>query len=208
MQIELVKLLANRLIRHPGQIERFYWSGDGLHIGIRGYPWWLDAEADHDATGKIEFHFRNIFDGVIRPEGIDFDSDEILEDFDVSSSKQVGWTQPAAWSIYCSGPIPDPLRLYRRLNDFLSQEASFRRPDDFLNGASTISGFEQLCSERSFLLAQGPDCIRELLCDELKAQSVSFSEVRTLIPQQKAYLVRFGDSSFLCRDAVAEFSQE
>ena len=208
MQIELVKLLATQPIRHPSRVEQLNWSSRGVQIAIQGYPWWLEATTDYNATGRIEFHFRNIFDGVIRPADIDFGSDEILEDFVIRSTEQVGWAQPKIWSIYCSAPIPDPLHLYRQLEEFLFQEASFKRPDDFLNSGSPLSSFERLCSERSFLLAQGPDCIKDIICSELQAQSVLFSEVRSLVPEEKAYLVSFGTSSFLCRDALAEFSEE
>lgn len=207
MYVELTKLLAEQQIIHPTTLDAANWSTDGLRLTIGGYPWWQTPHPDWDARSSIHFVFTDVLEGSIRPDEFDFASDEILEDFDVVPINEIGWAQPSDAEIYCSGPVPDPLSLYVRLNDFLREECAFKLPCDFLNGAEQISSFIRLTQSRNFLLGRGPECIRDLLRDELKTQGVAHNEI--FVPHQSipTFLVRFGSSAFICKDARAELDR-
>ncbi len=104
-------------------------------------------------------------------------------------------------------PIPDPLRLYMRVNDHLVGAGSFRTVGDFLNCAQTISAFMELAESRSYLLARCPESIRLLLTDELRKQGVPFTEERPVQQLSQGLLVRLGNSAFLCQRAWADISE-
>lgn len=207
MRIDLTKLLTDRTVRHPSVLKKVHWSSDGLKLTLEGYPWWRQNGPYCEETNKIDFVFRNIGEGWIIPDTFNFFDDEFLEDFEVIPLEQAGWAQPCEWSIYCSGPIPDPLRLYMRVNDHLAGADSFRTVGDFLNCAQTVSGFMEIAESSSYLLARCPESIRLLLTDELKKQNAPFTEERPVHKISQGFLVRVGNSAFLCGHAWADISE-
>lgn len=204
MRVELTQLLAERPIVHPTKIEAISWSQAELRIKLGGYPWWLNDGHRSDEVGSIHLVFRYLADGSIHPRAFDFEDDEALEGFEVLPLGASRWALPQTWSIYCSAPVPDPLRIYVSLHDFLSRQAAFMAPEDFLNQARQIGDFLNLAASQSFLLGRGPDCIRDLICDELQRQGVAHNVVRTHAGVGAKFHVRFGTSSFLCDEAFAD----
>ena len=204
MRIDLLDLLAVRGIVHPTRISAVTWAGSDLVVSLTGYRWWEQACTDRRADGAIRFVFGGVADGTLQPSIMD-DDDEALEDFTIRSIADVGWAQPADWSIYCSAALPDPMAIYVGLHDFLAREGAFYTPADFLNGAAEISGFTAITQTPGFMLGSGPECVRALLCAELERQGVRFSVVHTMRDVESRLLVRLGGSSFVCDTAVAEF---
>ena len=56
------------------------------------------------------------------------------------------------------------------------------------------------------LVGRGPASIRDLICAELERQAVPHSVVHALGETEPQYLVRLGNSAFLCQEALAELS--
>jgi hypothetical protein len=142
--------------------------------------------------------------GSLRPDEFDFQDDEALDAFELLAASDVAWAQPSDWSIFCSGPIPEPLPIYVRLDDFLQGERSFLAAGDFLNQADKLSAFIEMTGSPSFLLARGPACVRDLLCSELERQAVPHNVLSTMADTGPNFLVRLERSAFLCRGAEAE----
>lgn len=78
-------------------------------------------------------------------------------------------------------------------------------PEHFLNGASDISNFVSTAQTAGFLVGRAPPCVRDLICAELERQNVPHNAIQTTTSSEAQYLVRLGDSAFLCQEAVAEF---
>src|SRR5271155_2569639 len=197
MRIDLAGLLQSRPISHPTRIVSASILSGALRVIVRGNAWWRPSSTTVDER-TIEFAFENIREGHIKIE--DFgDDDEALETFEITASAEVGWAQPDAFSIFCSGPLKDPLKLYLRVHDFLKEIDAYREPDEFLNYASgRLAQFIQITSSSSFLVARGPECIRKIVCDELEKQGVAHNVIATALTPRRGWLVRLGESHFLC----------
>lgn len=201
----LVDLLSDRSIAHPTYLYKATFEGDELRLELGGLRWWRPSYHPDPMTARITFIFGGISDGVIRPDEFDVSDDEALEDFSIRAVADVPWAQPADWSIYCCAPLPDPLRVYGLVNDYLSDLGAFREARDFLNQADRLSDFVELAKAPSFLLASVPPEIRDLLGEELRAQDVPHRILETQHGTSSEFLVELGDSAFLCRSADAEF---
>ncbi len=201
--VQLTELLAERPIAHPSQLTGVRWTSEGLVLQIEGTRWWRTPYGGDPTHGRIEFIFSGLLEGCIRPDEFDFSHDEVLEDFGLESIDDVPWAQPADFSVYASGPIPDPQALYVRLSDFLSEQGAFRRAGDYLNCAKKMSTFVELGRSGSCLVGRGPECIRALLSAELEAQCVRHNVLHTLADCSPAFVVTLGSSQFLCSQAQA-----
>jgi hypothetical protein len=177
-----------------------------LRVTVHGTPWWRASPASSDEQ-TIEFVFENIRQGRIETE--DFgDGDEALEFFEITALAEVDWAQPDAFSIFCSDPLKYPLKLHLRVHDFLKEADAYREPHEFLNYASgQLAQFIQTTSSSSFLVARGPECIRKIVCDELENQGVVHNVIATALTPRRGWLVRLGESHFVCDATFAEFEE-
>jgi hypothetical protein len=205
MRVELVSLLATHCIAHPSRITHAGWHGDAFFLGVQGFPWWRERPSTPLTEEQITFTFSNLGPGIIRTDEFDFADDEALEDFDITAVAEVPWAMARDFSVYCSGPIRDPLALYVRLDDYLSSKGAFMSARDFLNQSAQIETFVDMARSSTFLVARGPECIRALVCDELKAQGTPHKVLDTIASVEAKYLVALGGSQFLCHRAEAEF---
>jgi hypothetical protein len=199
--------LVERDIVHPTRIEAVTWSADQLEIALSGYRWWEQPYSDRASDGRIRFVFGGLLSGNLRPDDFDFKDDEALDEFELLAASDVAWAQPCDWSVFCSGPIPEPLDIYIRLHDFLFDAQSFLMAGDFLNQGDKLATFGELARSPSFLLARGPACVRDLLCRELERQGVPHNVLSTIADTGPNFLVRLGRSGFLCCSAEAEFDK-
>lgn len=211
MRVDLSELLRIRKIVHPARITSAALSERSLRVVVRGYPWWRD-EADWTCEETITFTFQ----GVAGDGGgwldlhtlADPDHDEALELFDVSPLASHDWGQPSTFAIYGSAPLPDPLAFYTKIEDHLWRARACRDARDFLNtGSGLLSGFIGITTTTSYLVARGPESIRQLVCDELQRQSVPHNVLPERGRADDALLVHLGGSSFLCGAAFAEFGE-
>jgi len=201
---DLCELLAERPILHPTRIDGVTWRGRKLIIAARGYRWWEKPYVDRQAEGAISFVFDDIGVGSLLTDELNVDDDEALEDFEVKLVSEIPWAQACDWSIYCSGPISQPLILYSRVHDFLRSSGAFLTSEHFLNLAADLSRFTAMAQSNGFLVGRGPSCIRDLICDELVRQSVPHNVVNTVADTEPVFLVRLGGSAFFCQSAQAE----
>ncbi|MEW6019967.1 MAG: hypothetical protein AB1760_18055, partial [Pseudomonadota bacterium] len=74
------------------------------------------------------------------------------------------------------------------------------------NQAADISRFLAMSKTSGFLVGRGPTCIRDLICAELECQAAPHHVVRTPADAVPEYLVRLGNSAFLCQEAFAELA--
>ena len=74
----------------------------------------------------------------------------------------------------------------------------------FLNQAKDLSRFVAMVQSSGALVGQGPTPIRDLICAELERQRVPHNLVQIVPDVEALYLVRLGDSGFLCQEAFAE----
>lgn len=200
----LLDLLADRPIVHPTRIDAVAWRERQLTIAVRGHRWWASPYEDRQVEGTISLVFNDLEDGRLFTDELGPDDDEALEDFEVAAVSDVPWAQGCDWSIYCSGPIVEPLILFAKVHDYLRLSNSFLGPEHFLNQATNISSFVTMAKAGGFLVGRGPASIRDLICAELERQSVPHNTVHTVADTEPQYLVRLGNSAFLCHEALAE----
>lgn len=205
--IDLIELLAARPIHHPTRIDQVLWRGSRLTISTRGYPWWDASQPDFATEGALALVFDGVSDGILSVSQWSFgDWDEALEGLYVTPISEVPWAQTHSWAVYSSAPLPDPMSLYRTVNDYLYANEAFRRPADFLNQADDLSNFMRLARFNGFMVARGPSCIRDLVCAELKRQSVAYNVLEQRGGPDPKFMVRLSGSIFFCESAVAEFA--
>ena len=202
----LLDLLADRPVVHPTRIDAVAWSGRQLTIAVRGHRWWASPYEERQTEGAISLVFNGLEEGRLFTDELEPDDEEALEDLEVSPVSDVPWAQSCDWSIYCSGPICEPVVLFAKVHDYLRVSDAFLGPEHFLNQATDISGFVALTMAGGCLVGRGPASMRDLICAELERQAVPHNVVHTLAETEPQYLVRLGNSAFLCREALAEIS--
>jgi hypothetical protein len=212
VRVELAKLLHEREIVDPTRIVSATISQEKLRIVVCGHPWWRDLPHPYEEQ-SIELTFEGVGRGTFDVEDMggvsgDWETGQALEAFEIRAAAEVDWAQSAFASIYCSGPLRDPLRLYMLVHDFLVRAGACCRPDAFLNlGSGELSQFVDICTSRSFLVARGPDCIRQIVCKELVRQGVAHNVIDNPGTPSAGFLVRLGSSHFFCRSAFAEYGE-
>ena len=208
MQVDLIELLSQRPISHKTKITSASVVSGKLEMVVDGYPWWRSAVSGLEES-TIRFSFEGLIAGNLVLDdisGIEGFADKALENFDVSLATTIGWAQPNTFSIYCSSSLKNVWDLYRQLYDYLLEVDSYRRIEEFLNfPTGKLSQLVEITSSSSFLLGQGPDCVRAVICDELERQGVVFNVLETRMDPNQCVLVRLSDSHFFCRTARAEF---
>lgn len=200
----LFDLLTERPVVHPTRIDAVTWRGRQLTVAVRGHRWWASPYEDRQTEGAISLVFNGLEDGRLFTDELQPDDDEALEDFEVISVSDVPWAQACDWSIYCSGQIGEPISLFAKVHDYLRLHQAFLGPEHFLNQAADISRFVAMTQAGGFLAGRGPTCIRDLICAELERQGVPHNVVETTADTEPRYLVRLGNSAFLCHEALAE----
>ncbi len=202
----LFDLLAERPIVHPTRIDAITWRGRELTVDVSGHRWWADPHEDRHREGALRLVFRGLEDGRLLADELQADDDEALEDFELIPVADVPWAQASDWSIYCSGPIAEPLCLFAKVHDYLRLNDAFLGAEHFLNQATVLGRFAAATRTAGFLVARAPICIRDLICAELERQGTPFNVVQTGADTEPQYLVRLGNSAFLCHEALAELS--
>jgi hypothetical protein len=209
MRLELTQLLRERQVIHPSRVVRAALEGRDFLVHVVGYPWWADG-ADPSRDHDVQFVFGGVSDGYIEP--VDFDSgfDEALENFSAVSINDVPWAQPRGSEIYCNGALLQPLALYAKVHDFLASHGSFRRAWRFLNipESEQLSPFIEMTQTSSYLLGRFPPALRDVVCAELEAQGVSYSELPTVLGNAGELLVTIEKSQFFCDTAHVVFEVE
>jgi hypothetical protein len=207
MTVDLMELLSRRPIAHPTRITSALFRDGELRVFVKGWPWWVEEPSRQDDE-EIVFCFNGITGGLIELTAlVDDEFDEALEDFDISLTEEHEWAKPSTFGIYCSAPLVHPVELYARVEDYLCESSALRVPEDFLHHASPLSRFLKATATRSYLLANGPECIRRLVCEELQAQGVPHTVIEKAAASEGRFLVRLNDSGFFCDAATAEFDE-
>jgi hypothetical protein len=203
---DLIDLLQERPIFHPSWIDGISWRGRTLTIAIRGSRWWEGPYDAAQAEGAASIVFDEVGEGRLYTDGLDPDFDEALEGFEILPVSEVAWAQAPGWSIYCSGPIGNPLRLYSRVHDYLSSDDAFLPAEHFLNQADDLSKFVAMAQSAGFLIGHGPSRIRDLICEELVHQSTPHNVIERKCGAWPKFLVRLCNSAFLCGNAALELA--
>lgn len=202
----LLDLLTDRPIVHPTRIDGVAWRGRQLTIAVRGYRWWASPYENRQIEGEMSLIFNGLEKGFLLTDELEPDDDEALDGFEVLPVSDVPWAQACDWSIYCSGPIDEPVSLFAKVQDYLRLCGAFVGPEHFLNQATDISSFVTMTKVGGFLVGRGPSCIRDLICAELERQAVPHNVVQAPDDTEPEFLVRLGNSAFLCQEALAELS--
>jgi hypothetical protein len=209
MPVDLRDLLRSHHVVHPSRILSADLSNGGLRLFITGYPWWLDKN-DPVTEEAITFDFTGVSEGsldladVLHPH-----NNEALDRFEVCSLTDIEWALPDAFQIFCHEPLPDPVALYSKLQDYLRMARAIKGARHFLNvdsfpgRAGALSRFTQVVKSQSYLIARGPERVRQVICEELHRQSVSSNTLPLPDKSDDRLLVRLGCSWFYCVAAVA-----
>lgn len=200
----ILELLTDRPIVHPTRIDAVEWRGRQLTIAVRGYRWWASPYEDRQIEGEISLVFNGLGKGLLLTDELEPDDDEALDGFEVFPVSDVPWAQACDWSIYCSGPIDEPVSLFTKVQDYLRRCDAIVGPEHFLNQATNLASFVTMTKAGGFLVGRGPPCIRDLVCAELERQAVPHNVVPTPEDSEPEFLVRLGNSAFLCQEALAE----
>ncbi len=207
MSVDLLSLLRRRSVAHPTRITSVQLMDNGrLRIGVAGWPWWddaLDTSKDH----AIELLFAGVSDGALEVRDFDFEETEALERFEVVETASLPWAQSEGFAIYCQAPLPRPLEVFAAVHDFLLPYGGVRRAGHFLNSGDveSLSTFVDRTSSNSYLVANAPPVIRDIVCHELAAQGVSYNELPIRLQPCGRLLVTLGRSQFFCESAYVEF---
>jgi len=206
MRVDLAQLLRDRPVGHPSRVIAASLEGRDFRVRVVGWPWWTD-NVDRSRDHGIEFIFRGVGDGVLEPLDFDSEFDEALEPFSVIASDDSPWAQPRGSAIYCNAPLPKPLDVYLTVHDFLASHGAFRRAWQYLNcpNREQLTPFCQITQTSSYLLGRFPPAVRNLVCAELDAQGVSYSELPTGHEKPGRLLVTIQRSQFFCETAEAVF---
>lgn len=206
MRVNLIELLRDQSVAHPSRIVATTLQDGNLRIHLVGWPWWMN-HADQNEERGIEFIFSDVGDGIIEPLSFASDDDEALENFSVVPSAKLEWEKLCGTEIYCNAPVPRAFELWAVVHDFLASQGTFRTTQEFFNcsDGGTLNSFLQLTRSNSYLLGRFPLAIRNLVCAELNAQEVSYTELPTTFRKPAQLLVIIGRSQFFCDRAEALF---
>ena len=206
MRKDLAQLLRDRPVAHPTRIIATTLEGRELRVRVVGWPWWSD-HADQSRDHGMELIFDGIGDGVLEPLDFGSEHNEALEPFSVVSTHDLPWAQPRGSAIYGNAPLPKPLEVYMSVHDFLASHGAFRPAAQYLNcpDGELLGPFVQITQASSYLLGQFPPAIRDLVCAELDAQKVSFTELPVVFEKPGQLLVTIQRSQFFCETAEAVF---
>ncbi|HEY0086328.1 MAG TPA: hypothetical protein VGB65_10510 [Allosphingosinicella sp.] len=205
MKTDLLDLLNQTEIVHPTRIVAVETSHRQLRITLAGYPWWRNDPGGEE--GRIVFLFEGVGEGLLDPQTLlDMKEDEALEVLEVSSVSDHLWADDGtSYSTYCSEPLPHPLKLYAIIEDYLWNTGAPRSARDFLNvPEGSLSRFCQLANTSSFLVAQSPQHVHEMVVAELQRQNVSHNVLTSEGSSSRNLFVKIGGSSFVCERATAE----
>lgn len=180
-------------------------------MSVLAYPWWK-AHGNSADRAKLTLVFGGISQGFLDAclgRGCE-DSDEDLEDFHVQALEDIEWAQPCTHHIYGSSPLPNALLLYAVLKDYLIDVNAYRLPEDFLNFDfdGKLRRFVEFTSSNSYLVAQAPESVCNIICEELTRQGVTHNAIKVYeAPQEKRLWIRLGKGDFLCDSAIALFDE-
>ena len=204
MVVDALQLLSERKIVHPSRIVSSTIAAREFQLSIAGYPWWRNSVGDDE--DKISFRFSGVTHGhldlyaLLHPEEV-----EALEEFNISLTSTLDWAKPNQFQIYCSAPLLRPFTVYTIVENYILASRAHRTPGDYLNGAAHLSQFLEIVTSAGYLLATGPESIRNLVVSELEAQSTPHTILEIKGRSEGRLFVRLEGSAFFCETAVAEF---
>jgi hypothetical protein len=205
MKTDLLQLLNRTSITHPTRIVAVEASHLQLRVRVSSNQWWRNSPSAEE--GQIVFTFEGIGEGQFHLETLlDMDDYEALEIFEVSLLSDKDWAKVGpSFATYCSEPLPHPLQLYSIIEDYLWAAGALHSARDYLNipGGSLLR-FCEISATSSYLLAEAPSKIHELILAELKRQNVSHNVICSEQDSNQTLFVQIGDSSFVCERATAE----
>lgn len=201
-RVALLDLLATREIAHPSRLVSAKIEGGALNLVFEGWSWWRAERPEQE--GRIEFVFSGVTRGTIAlPDLACWELNEVLEDFSICPTQTLSWAHPVTRALYCSAPVPDPLTIYQKVEDFLQEERALKTPADFLHGAGRLSRFLDYARSSFFLLAECPPAISEMVEADLQAQNVPYQALGLAGELEAPICVRFGEHGFYCETASA-----
>lgn len=204
MVVDAIQLLSERQIAHPSRVVSSSMEDGEFRLSIAGYPWWRSQVEDDE--GKISFQFSGVTHGQLNLTALlDHEWIEALEEFEISLTSTLDWARSNQFEIYCSAPLIRPLAVYAIIEDYILTSRALRTPGDYLNGADRLSQFLEFTASSGYLLATGPETIRNLVVSELEAQSIPHTVIETKGHPEGRLFVRLAGSAFFCETAVAEF---
>ncbi len=206
MKTDLLDLLARTAIVHPTRIAAVEAGPHELRITIAGYPWWHPVEAGLDQ--RIVFSLEGVREGVLDAATLlDMDDDEALEFFSVTRLEDEPWADGGtSYSIYCSAPLRDPVRLFTAVEEYLKEAEAPRSVSAYLNVPDdSLAGLLELSAKGSFLLAEAPEALRDVIITELRDQGVAHNVLQSQRPKQTGLFVQIGNSWVVCAAATAAF---
>lgn len=205
MKTDLIDLLGRTDIVHPTRIAAVEASHRELLIAIAGYPWWRPSKGGDEQ--RIVFTFEGVEEGLLDAASLlDMEENEALEDFRVSRLSEEPWADAGTvYASYCSEPLPDPLRLFAVVEDYLWDAGAPRSARDYLNVPDGyLARFCDLARTASFLVAEAPKHVHDMIIAELRRQNVAHAVLMSERPAKRGVFVQIGGTSFVCEGATAE----
>ena len=185
-------------------------TGGNLQLTFEGFAWWRDDNIDEG--GKIIFTFVKPNSGAIDADLIlecgDPKADEMLDEFFISDSAAGSLSAFPYLSLYGQSPLPDPQALYFKLDDYLRDLFTYKRPRDYLNcagGGGGLVRFAELTQATGYLIAHAPGAICDIIVEELKAQGVAYYHGGAGVTRTNNLFIHWRGSVFECETAYAEF---
>jgi hypothetical protein len=198
-------MLRQEEIGHPTRIAAVEAGHKRLQITVVGYPWWQSPNSSGEK--KVVFSFGGIEEGLLDVTTLlDMEYDEALEPLRISPLADEEWyTGRMSYDTYCSASLPEPLRLYALVEDYLWNINAPRSAHDYLNIPNgSIMGFCEIAKSSSFLVSTAPEHLHQIILAELSTQNVPFNVLAHDHPKTDKLFVEIGDAHFVCETATAE----
>jgi len=205
VRIDLFELLSKREIVHPTTLSSATFREGSIRLEISGYPWWIGgAWTDR---GLLTLTFKGVSGGQTNITALlaGEDEDEFLE-LEIVPTASLHWASPERFSIYCSQPIPEPLKIHALVERYIAETGARRELGEILNGAHDLSRFLSFSSSPPFLLATGPEQLHDVLTAELERQAVAHTTHGGKGRAEARWFVALPDAWFFCEEAIAEWA--
>jgi hypothetical protein len=205
MKADLLELLKRTSVCHPTRVVAVEAGHRRLRVIVSGNQWWRNDANVEEA--QIIFTFEGIGEGILDPVTLlDMEQDEALEVFEVSLLSEKEWAEAGtSFATYCSEPLPHPLQLYSIIQDYLWTAGAPRSARDYLNIPNgSLARFREITGTSSYLLAEAPPKIHELVVKELRRQNVCHNVITTERTSNQKLIVQLGGTVFVCERATAE----
>lgn len=202
--LSLIDLLNHKTIHIDGSVE-LRCSGDRITVTLMSRPWWT-AQHLPDADGIAEIDFVHVEDAIV-PTGTVW-SPLSLENFELYRREDVLTEEGLKGSIWCKGPIENPLLVYDAVSNVLATRPTVLNPNDVVNlFQSSWTAFRTADPHRmGYLLARVDEQLHDEIMRALNKQGITYtSHMPVERKRGDGVVALWGNGHIVAHDAIITF---